>query len=462
MHLTPTEIIKPFEPVPFTTGLRAPSGVRLMGIAPDKPLRLRWTAQPAATGASALRVTIGIDDRACPTSLLHVHDGGTGDRLGTFEIRYSGAFKIQSMPLTPTMAAALAINGAELRLENATHLHLIESTEPACPVLQPHLLGPSVDTDPVKQFLQRMRTPAVRHPFGWLAGCVMDGQAELHRHDPNGGYEAALQSIFIDDFFRDGGIWNESPGARPSDGKYYGIEATLPVAQLARLNPSHPAVDAAIDFWLSRKHPDDLVRDSHTSTEGCYTIAWPMAVVARVRDRDDLRDLAIRQCVRRMEVNVRDGFVWQLVTEQGEPRLRHWCRGVGWYLLGSVRTLIETGRTHDALLASLISVIDGLPPLTPGQAWPNFIDDPTIATDSSGTAAIAAAITLGVEAGLFPNRLQPIADAAVKNLIAHLTPDGLLRGCSQENKGGEALQRSSYRVISQMGMGLLAQARVGE
>lgn len=41
-------------------------------------------------------------------------------------------------------------------------------------------------------------------------------------------------------------------------------------------------------------------------------------------------------------------------------------------------------------------------------------------------------------------------------LLENLTPDGMLGGVSQSNKGGEALQRSGYRVISQMSMGLLA------
>jgi hypothetical protein len=42
-------------------------------------------------------------------------------------------------------------------------------------------------------------------------------------------------------------------------------------------------------------------------------------------------------------------------------------------------------------------------------------------------------------------------------LTRHLTADGLLGGVSQSNKGGEALQRGSYRSIYQMGMGLKAQ-----
>nr|WKN34271.1 hypothetical protein K4G66_17985 [Tunicatimonas sp. TK19036] len=42
-------------------------------------------------------------------------------------------------------------------------------------------------------------------------------------------------------------------------------------------------------------------------------------------------------------------------------------------------------------------------------------------------------------------------------LLTYLTSDGLLDGVAQSNRGGEALQRSDYRVISQIGMGLMAQ-----
>jgi hypothetical protein len=42
-------------------------------------------------------------------------------------------------------------------------------------------------------------------------------------------------------------------------------------------------------------------------------------------------------------------------------------------------------------------------------------------------------------------------------LKGSLTADGFLAGVSPSNKGGAAIQRSDYRVIYQMGMGLMAQ-----
>lgn len=39
----------------------------------------------------------------------------------------------------------------------------------------------------------------------------------------------------------------------------------------------------------------------------------------------------------------------------------------------------------------------------------------------------------------------------------YLTDDGLLTAAAQSNRAGESLQRDDYRVIYQMGMGLMGQ-----
>lgn len=77
--------------------------------------------------------------------------------------------------------------------------------------------------------------------------------------------------------------------------------------------------------------------------------------------------------------------------------------------------------------------------------------------DNGGSAGIAAALALGVKAGLLSAAMREPAARAAQALSAALTPDGFLKGVAQVNKGGEALQRDDYRVISQFGMGLLAQ-----
>jgi hypothetical protein len=71
--------------------------------------------------------------------------------------------------------------------------------------------------------------------------------------------------------------------------------------------------------------------------------------------------------------------------------------------------------------------------------WSCFIDEPELAPDTSGSAGIAAALR------------------AAEGLEPFISFDGLLSGVAQSNRGGEALQRSAYRVFSQMGSGLAAQ-----
>jgi rhamnogalacturonyl hydrolase YesR len=89
--------------------------------------------------------------------------------------------------------------------------------------------------------------------------------------------------------------------------------------------------------------------------------------------------------------------------------------------------------------------------------WAAYVDDPGLAADTSGSAGIAAALALGARIGILPQAAAVAALRSLDGLQRHLTPDGFLGGATQANRGGEALQRSDYRVLSQMAMGLQAQ-----
>jgi rhamnogalacturonyl hydrolase YesR len=93
----------------------------------------------------------------------------------------------------------------------------------------------------------------------------------------------------------------------------------------------------------------------------------------------------------------------------------------------------------------------------PTGLWTCFLDRSETGIDSSGSAGIAAAMALGVKKGLLAQEYLPAAHKAEQALLSYLTPDGILTGVAQHNAGGEALQSGGYRVLSQMGMGLLAQ-----
>jgi unsaturated rhamnogalacturonyl hydrolase len=58
---------------------------------------------------------------------------------------------------------------------------------------------------------------------------------------------------------------------------------------------------------------------------------------------------------------------------------------------------------------------------------------------------------------LLPQKYFDAAAESLGALEAYLTPDGILSGVSQHNAGGMKLQTGGYRVLSQIGMGLMAQ-----
>lgn len=93
--------------------------------------------------------------------------------------------------------------------------------------------------------------------------------------------------------------------------------------------------------------------------------------------------------------------------------------------------------------------------------WSCFLDERTIAPDTSGSAGIAAAMALAARHELAGKKFRESARAAWNGLARKLTAGGFRSGVSQANKreAGEALQRSDDRVSLQFGMGLMAQLK---
>ena len=89
--------------------------------------------------------------------------------------------------------------------------------------------------------------------------------------------------------------------------------------------------------------------------------------------------------------------------------------------------------------------------------WNVFADKPALPADTSGSAGIAAALAIGAQQGWLDHTAKSAATTTLAGSQPHLTPNGLLGGVSHANKGGEQLLRGNYRVIYQMGMGLMAQ-----
>lgn len=444
--------------VPIPAGQRAPFGWRTVTVAAQQsPVICTWPQLSRRETPTHLRFAIGLDERDEKT--LEIFLPASGRVLGALELRYVSQFQIYQLPLAAADAADIRREGAALRLRRGSNLEIIAGGKEAPVALLPHLLVPG-NVDPQSEFLSRMNSLACVQQFGWMEGCVLDGLLDLAALPQYVWLKAAAQR-HLNLFFKDNQLAYENHLSAPSDGKLYGIEGGLPFAALARIAPEHPLHELALTFWHSRKRPTGLIQDNlHLSSEGAYTIGYALAEIARARRSEDLMQLALTQ-IRLRQPALFDGReFWRTRDDEGRRTNRNWARGIAWQMLGMARTLAVARDRAD--IADLVTALQQMaawiiPQQRPDGLWSVFTDEPALTPDTAGSAGIAAALALGAKYGWLDANARAAASGTMTGLLKHLTPDGLLGGVSQSNKGGEALQRSSYRSIYQMGMGLMAQ-----
>jgi unsaturated rhamnogalacturonyl hydrolase len=406
------------------------------------------TAFPVTTGGTVLqltpsdepahlRLTVALDQRA--EYAVDVLDGDTV--LGQLDLRYG--YACQTFGLTLDRIPAQL--GLRLAAGDAPVWLFATSPEDA---LSPHVAHRG--GNPLDRFHQKLDSLASVQPFGWLEGCVLDA---LHDLDYTPTLEKHL-ALFFNSHRR---LIYEDPRSSPRDDDFHGIEALLPLAVIAERWPDHLLIDKMLDFCQSRTDANDVILDGGTVTaEGSYTIAYPLAVIARQRGRDDLARWSLRQLVvRRDHLVVDDNLHLRHHTDDSRT-FRNWARAYSWYMLGLARVLplvpdaaLEDEFRRIAGIAMRYQRDDGL--------WSVFLDEPHLKPDTSGAAGIATALARGAAANLLDISARSAAERTLAGLQPYLTIDGYLTGVAQSNKGGEALQRSDYRVISQMGMGLMGQ-----
>ncbi len=410
-----------------------------------------------------LRLTNALDVRED-----HVIDVATpnGQSIGRFEVRFAGLYQVQDMPLTAVQARAVMAHGAVLkRVSGSSPIWFFapspEATPAPDPVQLPHVLIADAG-EPSKQFEQRLRGLVMLQGFGWQSGCVSEGILDLAeaRKDPGllpvvDRYQAM--------YFTPHGVAFESPRSQLYTDRVGGMEEPLPWATLARRQPDHPALEIARTFLMSESViKNDVSRDHALTTEGCYTVAYPTAVLSRVLNQPELATIALRQLEARRLATIHQGDIYQRGSMglNESTRLRNWCRGACWYYLGLVRTIeaLNDARAVKAWLPEIRRVADFLRQHQRSDGlWGNFIHDRNSVADTSGSAGLAAALARAHAAGWLKDEARQAAQRTLAGLNGHLTPDGLLGGAAQSNKGGDAMQEGNYRVIYQMGMGLKAQ-----
>jgi len=426
--------------------------------ATNKPV-LKWEKLPQ-TGPSRLRFTVAVDMRE--EKIVEVRLAESKTRIGEFDIRFAPVLEPLELSLNEAETRKVADEGVILEMTKGSEPAWFFQVEPNAgrrAALMPHLLLWN-DPDPLSEFYDRLASLVSLQPWGWMEGCVLDGLHDLFQATGETRFEEALQDHLSHFFDGQKTLVYESPRSEPRDGVISDIESTLPHAVLARRSPEHPVLDKVIEFWRAHLDAEGCVQDGGmTSAEGSYTVGYPMMVIGAQRNSEALTSLALKQVRLRKERLVHEGDCWLRHHSDGHRTYQNWARGVAWYSLGLVRVLceLESNQEVDDLAAELNRLAgwvsgyqreDGL--------WNCFLHQ-DVPPDTSGSAGIAAALAIAVSNELLPDSYLAISQKTFSGLRPFLTPDGLLGGVAQSNRGGESLQQSDYRVISQMGMGLMAQ-----
>ena len=411
-----------------------------------------------------LRFSVALDSRE--ELVLSVEIPNENIKIAEIEVKYSPVLQIHEVEILPVYLPKIIENGLKIFVANNTEskLCLFEEAKNKLgddTIFQPHILAYKKKRVSKRYFFDQLFSENSLQGFGWMEGCVLDGLWQLDQFKTFTGVSKVIDNHLARFFDSSGNLIYEDAQSRISDKQITTIEATLPFAILAIQNPDHPFLKEVEKFWQDKKIKNGLVLDGNAVTaEGNYTLAYPMAVFGKIYNREDLIMMALAQLrLRSKRLILNDDFYLRYYSDD-ERTFKNWARGVAWYLLGMVRTLNVLGEREDiddikqeferaAKKVLSYQRRDGL--------WNCFMDDDETKPDTSGSAGIAAAIAAACASGLLPHYLSTKAERTWEGLMPHLTPDGLLKQVAQSNKGGETLQRSAYRVISQMGMGLMGQ-----
>ncbi len=410
-----------------------------------------------------LRLTTALDSREEKQVEVIIPD--TDIVLGNLDCKYAPVLQITELAIEKKHLALVQKNGLELKLIKGSKPTYFFSDSNAVKdgsgVLFPHILTENKkNKKPQTAFLDQLMSLGSLQPFDWMEGCVLDGLWQIYtlKNEPKAlDTIKAHLNLFLD---AQGNLIQEDPKSNIADNTITGIESTLTYAVVARLYPEHPVLKKVEKFWEEHRNDLGAIVDYSITAEGAYTIAYPMAVLAKAWERDDLAKMALQQLrIRKKLVDEGNNYLRYYPDKQNRT-YKNWARGLTWYMLGIVRTiaLLKDEEDVDDLIEELNRVTRFvLLHQKENGLWNCFIDNPNTIADTSGSAGISAAIAAGIHEGFLTEIPKKSIERTWQGLLPFLTPDGLLSGVAQSNRAGEELQRSNYRVISQMGMGLMGQ-----
>ncbi len=415
-------------------------------------------------GPFFLRLTAAIDFREEKSLIVYLPD--SGKVIGEMLMRYAHPFQPFELEISQKMVKKISIEGVGFKIGKGTGDAWFYGLSPdgmAPDGLQPHIVAGNASNKEAA-FFDNLYSMNSFSPFGWMGGSVQDALLEWQLlGDERAGMALKLHlDSYLDD---EVGLRFESPNTRPLDGTFNSLEDFVPIAAIAQIYPKHRSIDLALEFSSKNLKADGIITGSNITTEGCYTLAYPLMAIAISRNDKHIAQVAMNQLVSRMSYLTDEGAIYQRSTLDGIKEFRNWGRGVVWYMLGVVKTLrllknssFDFSEEKEQLTSSFVHLAGVMKLHQDEQGmWLGYVDQPTMAVDTSATAGIAAAMCWGIYLGILDNTYIQVAEKARDGMMKYISPDGFVRMVSQINRGGEELQRSDYRVITQFGMGLLAQ-----
>jgi unsaturated rhamnogalacturonyl hydrolase len=449
-------------PTDLIVGKRIPFGWSAIGISPGESIRLKSNKILPDTN---LWLRVSVAQEIWDKKILQVCIPDTDVNLGGIDIRFSSVLVPYEIEIPGKYARLINKHGLVLTLESKTPIWIFN--EPAIGIdnstFLPHVLSSPKQKGTVNDFLDCLMSVNSVQSFGWREGTVLDGLWQIYsQKGESRALEAIIQhlNLFLD---KKQNLVYETSQSTPKDNQIDGIESTIPFATLVRIYPDHPIIQTVLNAWEKYTKPNGMVIDGQMiSAEGCYTVAYPMAVLGKILRRDDLKKNALEQL--RYRFVLMDSSQLFLRSIDGNRIYQNWARGAAWFLLGFARTMtelkneIQDQTIIDKFREGVYIVLsmqreDGL--------WNCFMHEANSWPDTSGSAGIAAAILVGIQNGYLPESFKEPVNRCWKSLQNYLTPDGLLKGVAQDNRGGLELQQGEYRVIAQMGMGFMAQLYAG-
>jgi hypothetical protein len=239
------------------------------------------------------------------------------------------------------------------------------------------------------------------------------------------------------------------------------LESFAPVAALAKIQRLEPTPQREAVLAASAEKILAVIRTPRDflTTEGCFTLAFPLAAMAKTLGEPEWFGLAARECLERWEFLARGDRIVQRVYQDGRTQMVNWARGIAWLVLGTAQTVRELppGQREE-----LVSRLCQVAPLLlerqrPDGLWNVFTDRPDAGPETSGSAGIAAGLAIAAKEGWLGSEARAAAERCLEGLEPYLEPDGCLGGVSQHNPAGEEALQIGYRIRSAWGTGLYAQ-----